>query len=135
MLCAGHWKFCFIPTPATPSSIYHITFIADFFACNKCQIMCFGRNKFIPNYYTYMNTYARAYICKYTATHLRTYVCFMKQPLIEVCFNHLNPRRYLGFRCLSHHMRAANAQTSLCIHAASPEPVLLSYRKQMDGCR
>ena len=41
----------------------------------------------------------------------------MKQPLIEACFNYLNPRRYMGFRCLSHHMRAANAQTSLCIHA------------------
>ena len=38
----------------------------------------------------------------------------------------------MGFRYLSHHMRAANAQTSLCIHATSPEPLLLSYTKHKD---
>ena len=102
-----------------------------FFACNKCQTLSFGRNKLIPNYYAYMHANTHAYIRTCTATYLRTYVRFTK-PVIEVC---LNPCRYMGFRCLSHHMRAAKAQTSLCIHAASPEPLLLSYTKQIDGCR
>ena len=80
--------------------------------------------------HTYVRTHTRTYV------HAHTHVCtFYETSYWNLFLNYLNPRRYMGFRCLSHHMRAANAQTSLCIHAASPEPLLLSYTKQTDGCR
>ena len=111
------WKLSFIPTPATLSSTPHTTYMQFFLHVISVKYCALAEIK------AYMHAYARAYIRTYIATYLGTYLRFMKQPLIEVCFNYLNPRRYMGFRCLSHH--------SLCIHAASPEPLLLSYTKQM----
>ena len=85
--------------------------------------------------HTQNRTYAVTQVCTYITTYPRTHVThvrFMKQPLMKSVF--LLSRRYMGFRYLSHHMPAANAQTSLCIHAALPQPLLPLYTKQMDWC-
>ena len=131
-----HWKLSIVPTPATPSSISYTAFIADF-ACISVKSCVLAKIKSQIIMHTYIRTHARTYV--HIATYLRTHVMhvrFMKQPVIDVCFNYQNSRRYMGFRCLSHHnMRASNAQTSLCIHAASLEHLLLSFTKQMGRCR
>ena len=42
--CAGYrWKLSIIPTPATPNSTPHTTFIADLLACNRVKSCIFGQ--------------------------------------------------------------------------------------------
>ena len=127
-ILSHRWKLSFIPTSTTPSSTPHENLNCSFLhviSAKSCALAEINSSQIIMH--TCMRTHARTCI----ATYLRTYVHFMKQMLIEFCFNYLNPRRYVGFRYLLHHMRAANAQASLCIHAA----LLLSNTKQMDECR